>query len=81
MPLFLSFRPDDPNCQPLGSRKRPCAGILLRCKRRKGGSRGEEEAGGKEDGHEREGESAGAEQALEAEVVGTIDFAVEFCGE
>ena len=82
MPLFLSFRPDDPNCQPLGARKRPCAGILLRCKRRKGCSRGEEEeAGGKEDSCKEEGGSSGVEQALEADVVGTVDFAVEFCGE
>ena len=35
------------------------------------------EAGGKEDSRENEG----VEQALEAEVVGTVDCAVEFCGE
>ena len=81
MPLFLSFRPDDPNCQPVGSRKRPCAGILLRCKRKKDRNKGEEEAGGKEASHEKEGSNAGVEPTVEAEIVGTVDFAVEFCGE
>lgn len=81
VPLFLSFRPDDPNCQPVGSRKRPCAGVLLRCKRKKKCNKGEGEAGEKEASREKEGSNAGVEQTAEAEIVGTVDFVVEFCGE
>ena len=82
VPLFLSFRPDDPNCQPVGSRKRPCAGILLRCKRKKKEcNKGEGEGGGKEASHETEGSNGGVEPTVEAEIVGTVDCAVEFCGE
>lgn len=56
-------------------------GVLLRCKMRKGGGRGEDGVEEREGGHEQERGHTGEEHALEAEVVGTVDCAVEFNGE
>lgn len=56
-------------------------GILLRCKRRKGGGRGEGGVKQREGGQEQEGGHAGGEHSVEADVVGTVDYAVEFSGE